>query len=39
MTVSMLECLNDGVQDFLSKPIDSAALWATISRHFKLAQV
>lgn len=31
------ECLNQGMQDFLSKPIDSEALWSAIRRHLKPA--
>jgi CheY-like chemotaxis protein len=30
------ECLNCGMQDFLSKPIDGAALWTSIRRHLNL---
>jgi len=29
------ECLNRGMQDFLSKPIDGGALWTAIGRHLK----
>ncbi|MEQ1947290.1 MAG: response regulator [Bryobacteraceae bacterium] len=29
------ECLSHGMQDFLSKPIDGAALWNAIYRHLK----
>jgi CheY-like chemotaxis protein len=32
------ECLECGMQDFLGKPIDSAALWASIRRHLNLDQ-
>ena len=30
------ECLQHGMQGFLSKPVEPAVSWATISRHLKI---